>query len=173
MRFGTQRSREWLDSDIQREKMHQYIAEHPQISSFELAEVFNIKQMQAQHQIKKMKDAGYIEMIGKRLAARYVVTRKKFKRKYPDDYIEQVQASLQERADARAAHAAEIKAAGKNRERDPDADKRTVIKVDANTTVYMNSRKPAGSYSWQSKMGGRKNKVNMSIQSGMSVFEGW
>lgn len=175
MKFGTQRTQEWLDSDIQREKIHKYIAEHPQISSFEVAEVFNIKQMQAQHQIKKLKDAGYLEMIGNRLMARYVVTRKKFVRKYPDNYVELVNMTLKERAEARAKEKAEARAEGKAEHKTgaDGYDRRTVIKIDANTTVYMNSRKPAGTYAWQSKMGARKSYGrSRGIGSGLAMFDG-
>ncbi len=53
-----------------------------------------------------------------------------------------------------------------------ESGKSTVIKINEHTTVYMNSKKPAGAYTWQSKMGARSG-VKTGLQSGMAMFGNW
>lgn len=53
-----------------------------------------------------------------------------------------------------------------------EAGTNTVIKVNEHTTVYMNSKKKAGAYNWQSKTGARKG-MPIALQSGMAMFSNW
>lgn len=47
-----------------------------------------------------------------------------------------------------------------------------IIKVNAHTTVFLNSKRPSSDYAWQRKEG-RRRTSSVSIGSGMSMFRNW
>jgi hypothetical protein len=159
---GVRRSDVWIQNDKLRENLCAYLKLNGNVTSNHLASTFAMDLKFMQHQLQRLKVQGYVARHGGFHGATYSRTKKKFTRKYPDEFI-----------DYRAIRNGTLSISIEDDEVDEvDEDSRTVIKVDEHTTIYMNSKKPSGSYKWQTKSGVRKQSRG-SIQSGMSLFEGW
>jgi hypothetical protein len=158
----------WYDHEVIREKIFIYLKTHPLSKSFEVAEAHGITQAQAYHHLRKLSDNGYATRVGTKIAAAYTATNREFVRKYPDGYVEEMEAiTVQNKLDKGKKYRV---GNGKDTSVIPDNTLSPVIKVNEYTTIYMNSRKPTAP---PSNRNGVKKAESRGVGSGMSMFDSW
>lgn len=156
-----ERSNTWIDNDILRVNICLHVAEHPNLTAHDIAKVFDMDLQPIQHQIRRLIIAEYLERHGPRHKATYVRTKKEYETKYSKEDLET--------GVAHSTASALQKLIADNHLVFEDKDKRTVIKVNAHTTIYLNSKKPVAKQTKE----GRRSASPVSIGSGMAMFGSW
>ena len=168
MKQTASRYKIWYDAEVLREKVLTFVANNPQAKAFEVAEDLGMTQPQAYHHLHKLVISGHVERIGSKIVAVYSATGKPFDRRYPDGYVEEMEAQKVKNLQERSARNRQYHREAKSR-KDTDDSASVVVKVNEHTTVYYNSRKKATP---QTKTGIRKTH-SRGVGSGMAMFESW
>ena len=151
----------WVENDILRRNMCNYVADHPNVSTTELAKAFGKDPEKIRYQVRNLVVAGYIVREGSFVKATYTRTNVPFMAKYTEEDL-----GLRAGYSRNSTTQDIINGAGLEYS---DKDTRTILKVNAHTTIYLNSKKPVAK---QAKDGRRKTPP-VGIGSSMAMFGNW